>query len=154
MLNNRLNIFYLILERMNGFAEDAKFDITNGPGSQIATDYEQQRTDAWSEIENLNIAKRIISSGMFKPLRQLQCLQSKCREIGSSSASEWRGFGFGFTDKFTFPSTIPFIFVRLFQEKPTSTSKRIDRCASSIYSFRERRLSSFNEEGTASAAAS
>ena len=103
MLNNRLNIFYLILERMNGFAEDAKFDITNGPGSQIATDYEQQRTDAWSEIENLNIAKRIISSGMFKPLRQLQCLQSKCREIGSSSASEWRGFGFGFTDKFTFP---------------------------------------------------
>jgi amphiphysin len=73
MLNNRLNIFYLILERMNGFAEDAKFDITNGPGSQIASDYEQQRTDAWSEIENLNIAKRIISAGMFKPLRQLQC---------------------------------------------------------------------------------
>ncbi|KAJ6519270.1 hypothetical protein C8R45DRAFT_950800 [Mycena sanguinolenta] len=57
----QLNIFYLILEKMNGFAEEAKYDITNTSGSQIASDYEGQRTDAWSKIEDLNITKRIIS---------------------------------------------------------------------------------------------
>lgn len=46
---------------MNGFAEETKYDISNVPGSQIAEDYEQKRTDAWSTIEELNIAKRIIS---------------------------------------------------------------------------------------------
>ncbi|KAF8746263.1 hypothetical protein AX14_000061 [Amanita brunnescens Koide BX004] len=67
----QLNIFYLILERMNGFAEEHKFDITNSPGSQIASDYEQQRTDAWSQIEELNIAKRIVSVGkMVQSARQ------------------------------------------------------------------------------------
>ncbi|KAJ7139521.1 hypothetical protein C8R44DRAFT_764687 [Mycena epipterygia] len=57
----QLNIFYLILEKMNGFAEETKYDISNVPGSQIASDYEQKRTDAWSTIEDLNISKRIIS---------------------------------------------------------------------------------------------
>ena len=73
MLNDRLNIFYLILERMNGFAEEHKFDITNSPGSQIASDYEQQRTDAWSQIEELNIAKRIVSVGTCKSLCHSHC---------------------------------------------------------------------------------
>ncbi|KAJ7239026.1 BAR-domain-containing protein [Mycena haematopus] len=57
----QLNIFYLILEKMNSFAEENKYDITNTPGSQIANDYEARRTDAWSTIEELNITKRIIS---------------------------------------------------------------------------------------------
>ncbi|KAJ7922935.1 hypothetical protein B0H13DRAFT_1978588 [Mycena leptocephala] len=57
----QLNIFYLILEKMNGFAEETKYDVTNVPGSQIAQDYEGKRTDAWSNIEELNITKRIIS---------------------------------------------------------------------------------------------
>ncbi|KAJ6569581.1 hypothetical protein B0H19DRAFT_1209479 [Mycena capillaripes] len=57
----QLNIFYLILEKMNGFAEETKYDITNVPGSQIARDYEEKRSDAWSAIEDLNITKRIIS---------------------------------------------------------------------------------------------
>jgi len=67
MLNVRLNIFYLILEKMNGFAEDAKYDMTNTPGPQIASDYEEVRTDAWSQIENLNITKRIISACTCEP---------------------------------------------------------------------------------------
>jgi amphiphysin len=46
---------------MNGFAEETKYDVTNVPGSQIAQDYEGKRTDAWSNIEELNITKRIIS---------------------------------------------------------------------------------------------
>ncbi|KAJ6501474.1 hypothetical protein C8R47DRAFT_228170 [Mycena vitilis] len=57
----QLNIFYLILEKMNGFAEENKYDITNVPGSQIAADYEEKRTDAWSTIEEMSITKRIIS---------------------------------------------------------------------------------------------
>jgi amphiphysin len=62
---NRLNIFYMILEKMNSFAEEAKYDISNVPGNQIASDYEEKRTDAWSTIEGLNITKRIISTCKF-----------------------------------------------------------------------------------------
>ncbi|PFH54691.1 hypothetical protein AMATHDRAFT_72453 [Amanita thiersii Skay4041] len=57
----QLNIFYLILEKMNNFSEATKYDITNVPGSQIAADYEEKRSDAWQQIENLNIIKRLIS---------------------------------------------------------------------------------------------
>jgi hypothetical protein len=57
----RLNIYYLMLEKMNSFADEAKYDITNVPGAQIAETYEEKRTDAWNVIENLNIIKRIIS---------------------------------------------------------------------------------------------
>jgi len=58
---SRLNIYYLVLEKMNSFADEGKYDITNVPGSQISQDYEAKRTDAWSVIENLGIIKRIVS---------------------------------------------------------------------------------------------
>lgn len=58
----QLNIFYIILEKMNSFAEEAKYDISNVPGNEITSNYEEQRTDAWSQIEDLNITKRIIST--------------------------------------------------------------------------------------------
>ncbi|KAF6766426.1 hypothetical protein DFP72DRAFT_866466 [Ephemerocybe angulata] len=57
----QLNIYYLILEKMQSFADESKYDITNVPGSTIQADYEAKRTDAWEHIENLNIVKRIIS---------------------------------------------------------------------------------------------
>lgn len=57
----RLNIYYLILEKMNSFTEEAKYDVSNIPGSQIAEIYEEKRTDAWSVIESLHITKRIVS---------------------------------------------------------------------------------------------
>ncbi|KAF8167874.1 hypothetical protein B0H34DRAFT_779449 [Crassisporium funariophilum] len=57
----QLNIFYLIMEKMNSFADESKFDIANVPGGQIAQEYEEKRTDAWSVIENLGIIKRIVS---------------------------------------------------------------------------------------------
>jgi len=57
----RLNIYYLLLEKMNSFADESKFDVSNVPGAQIAQDYESKRTDAWSVIENLGIIKRIVS---------------------------------------------------------------------------------------------
>jgi hypothetical protein len=46
---------------MNSFAE-GRYDVTNAPGAQIEADYEEKRTDAWSQIEDLNITKRIIST--------------------------------------------------------------------------------------------
>ncbi|PPQ98901.1 hypothetical protein CVT24_003532 [Panaeolus cyanescens] len=57
----QLNIYYLIFEKMNSFADDAKYDIQNISAAQIAQEYEEKRTDAWQVIENLNIIKRIIS---------------------------------------------------------------------------------------------
>ena len=62
---SRLNIYYLILEKMNSFADEAKYDISNVPAAQISQDYEEKRTDAWSVIENLSIVKRIVSVCKF-----------------------------------------------------------------------------------------
>lgn len=61
MVVYRLNIYYLILEKMNSFADSTKYDIANMPGAQIQQAYEEKRTDAWHVIENLNIVKRIVS---------------------------------------------------------------------------------------------
>lgn len=56
-----MNIFYLLLEKLNGFAEDAKVDVSM-PAAQVGEEYEAKRTDAWSQIEDLNITKRLIST--------------------------------------------------------------------------------------------
>lgn len=60
----QLNVYYLFLEKMNSFAE-GRYDVTNAPGAQIQADYEEKRTDAWSQIEDLNITKRFISTSKF-----------------------------------------------------------------------------------------
>ncbi|KAF4584519.1 hypothetical protein EYR40_004513 [Pleurotus pulmonarius] len=57
----QLNIFYILLEKTNSFGEEAKMDIANRPGSQIAEEYEARRGDIVSVVENLQIIKRIIS---------------------------------------------------------------------------------------------
>ncbi|PPQ67408.1 hypothetical protein CVT25_005987 [Psilocybe cyanescens] len=57
----QLNIYYLLLEKMNSFADECKFDVSNVPGAQITQEYEDKRTDAWNVIENLGIIKRIVS---------------------------------------------------------------------------------------------
>lgn len=64
---HRLNIYYLILEKMNSFADSAKYDIASMPGSQIQQSYEEGRTDAWYVIENMNIVKRIVSVCAYTP---------------------------------------------------------------------------------------
>jgi len=57
----QLNIYYLFLEKMNSFAE-GRYNVVNVPSSQIQSDYENNRTDAWSRIEDLGITKRILST--------------------------------------------------------------------------------------------
>ena len=59
--DRRLNIYYLLLEKMTSFAEENKFDIANQTGASIAQEYEEKRTDAYATIENLGIIKRIVS---------------------------------------------------------------------------------------------
>lgn len=51
----------MVLEKMNSFADSAKYEITSMSGGQIEQSYEEKRTDAWNDIENLNIVKRIVS---------------------------------------------------------------------------------------------
>ncbi|KAF8912890.1 hypothetical protein CPB84DRAFT_1759797 [Gymnopilus junonius] len=75
----QLNIYYLLLEKMNSFADETKYDISNAPGAQIMEDYESKRTDAWSVIENLGIIKRIVSVS-----RMVQAARS---QSGPSSAA-------------------------------------------------------------------
>lgn len=58
---SRLNIYYLFLEKMNSFAE-GRYNVSNGPASQIQSDYENKRTDAWGQIEDLGILKRFVST--------------------------------------------------------------------------------------------
>ncbi|KAF9457481.1 hypothetical protein BDZ94DRAFT_1273095 [Collybia nuda] len=86
----QLNIYYLILEKMNSFADDAKYDLTNVTGAQIAQDYEERRTDAWSVIENLNIIKRIIS---VSRLVQANRSQNSIGRSGSTATGSSVGSG-------------------------------------------------------------
>ncbi|RDX51449.1 BAR-domain-containing protein [Lentinus brumalis] len=56
----QLNIFYLLLEKVNTFAE-GKYDVSV-PAAQIASDFEAKRGDALERVEALNITKRLIST--------------------------------------------------------------------------------------------
>lgn len=95
----QLNIYYIILEKMNAFAADAQYDTTNIPGSQIASIYEEQRTDAWNDIENLNITKRIISVSKMVQQNRSQSGGSMSRSTSSASVPSVRS---------TPPSSVPF----------------------------------------------
>lgn len=53
----------MLLEKLNNFA-DGKYDVSI-PSNQIAEEYEEKRTDAWSQIEEMNITKRILSTCKF-----------------------------------------------------------------------------------------
>jgi len=56
----QLNIYYIVLEKLSGFAED-KYDVSlDFPG--IASDFEAKRPDALQQIEGMAITKRIIST--------------------------------------------------------------------------------------------
>jgi len=102
----QLNIFYLILEKMNAFAEEAKYDVSNTPGSQIAEDYESKRSDAWSTIEELNITKRIISvSRMVQANRQND--GSSLSRSGTTASSVSAASGSSATSRTPPPGRVP-----------------------------------------------
>ncbi|KAH8834904.1 hypothetical protein DL96DRAFT_1572208 [Flagelloscypha sp. PMI_526] len=57
----QLQIYYLLLEKLSSFAEENQYEVANMSGPQIQGEYEEKRTDAWAQIEEMNITKRIIS---------------------------------------------------------------------------------------------
>jgi amphiphysin len=59
----RLNIFYMILEKINQFSE-GKYTV-DMPAAQIVTDYEEKRGDAAAVVEALGITQRFISTCMY-----------------------------------------------------------------------------------------
>jgi len=76
----QLNIFYLILEKISGFA-DGKYDVSV-TFAQIAEEYEDKRSDAAREVEGLEITKRLISTTKF--------VQGKRQDSGSSGGGVGR----------------------------------------------------------------
>ncbi|TFY79826.1 hypothetical protein EWM64_g4182, partial [Hericium alpestre] len=56
----QLNIYYMLLEKMNQFA-DGKYDVSITP-AQIAEDYETKRSDALEVVEALSIIQRVVST--------------------------------------------------------------------------------------------
>ncbi|KAI5120227.1 hypothetical protein M0805_000041 [Coniferiporia weirii] len=82
----QLNIFYMLMEKIHGFAE-GKYDV-QVTSSQIAEDYENKRTDAWEVIENMNITKRIVSTAkMLQSSRQNSAAPSFASGAGSIGRS-------------------------------------------------------------------
>ncbi|KAG8930715.1 hypothetical protein FRC01_002365 [Tulasnella sp. 417] len=65
----QLNIFYLMLEKLNYFCEK-KYD-TSGTTQDVANAYEERRGDAREQLEALGIAKKYISTA-----KQLQASRS------------------------------------------------------------------------------
>jgi hypothetical protein len=80
---------------MNSFAE-GRYDVTNASGAQIQADYEEKRTDAWSQIEDLNITKRIISTCTLDSHPSSSSLTIfqffTTSEIRASQSRRWRQF--------------------------------------------------------------
>ena len=56
----RLNIYYMVLEKLSSFAE-GKYDVSLS-FHDTASDFEAKRPDALQQIEDMAITKRIIST--------------------------------------------------------------------------------------------
>lgn len=63
-----------MLEKIHSFGDESKYDVASAPGGQIQADYEEKRTDAWSQIEELGVVKRIVSLGESFPCLCRPCL--------------------------------------------------------------------------------
>ena len=77
---HRLNIFYMLMEKLNSFAE-GRYD-THVSTQQIQDDYENRRTDAWERIENMSITKRIVSTA-----KMLQASRHGADSLGRSNTT-------------------------------------------------------------------
>ncbi|KZT08919.1 BAR-domain-containing protein [Laetiporus sulphureus 93-53] len=90
----QLNIYYLMLEKLSGFA-DGKYDVSVSAAS-IAEEYESKRSDAWERVEGLGLTQRIVStSKMMQEHRTSQGLNPSASlgrtGTGSSATSSLYG---------------------------------------------------------------
>lgn len=84
----QLQIYWLILEKMNGFADEGKYNMADISGTQIQSDFENKRSDALQRVESLNITRRIISvSKLVQENRSVQNKSGLGRAASSASAS-------------------------------------------------------------------
>ena len=60
VLTSRLNVYYIMLEKVQSFA-DGKYDLNR---KDIENIYLEQRGDAAEQLEEMNITKRQVSTGM------------------------------------------------------------------------------------------
>lgn len=61
LTQDRLNVYYIMMEKLQSFA-DGKYDLTR---KDIENIYLEQRGDAAERIEELQITKRIVSTGAY-----------------------------------------------------------------------------------------
>lgn len=59
----RLNIYYLMMEKIQGFVQENKFR-PGASGTEIQVDYDNDLTEARQQVEGLQITKRIVSTGI------------------------------------------------------------------------------------------
>lgn len=59
----QLNIYYLMMEKLQGFATESKYryEVT---GQQIQEEYQERRGDTWEKVDALTINKRMASTAM------------------------------------------------------------------------------------------
>ncbi|PCH33055.1 BAR-domain-containing protein [Wolfiporia cocos MD-104 SS10] len=79
----QLNIFYLMLEKLNSFAE-GKYDVSIS-GSEIAVEYESKRTDAMERVEALELTQRLISTS--KLVQQHRAASGQPSTLGRSGTT-------------------------------------------------------------------
>ncbi|EIM83418.1 BAR-domain-containing protein [Stereum hirsutum FP-91666 SS1] len=79
----QLNIYYMLLEKLSGFAE-GKYDITVS-AAQIAEEYEGKRTESWQTIEELNITQRIVSTS--KMVQQQRLTSGSSSQLGRTTST-------------------------------------------------------------------
>jgi hypothetical protein len=58
----RLNIYYLTMEKLQGFATEAKYNYAVS-GLEIQSEYQEKRGNIYEEVEGLRITKRVGSAG-------------------------------------------------------------------------------------------
>ncbi|TFL06231.1 BAR-domain-containing protein [Pterulicium gracile] len=82
----QLNVYYLMLEKIHSFGDESKYDVASAPGGQIQADYEEKRTDAWSQIEELGVVKRIVSLGRLVQAKKAEGSIGGGSTLGRSSS--------------------------------------------------------------------
>jgi len=97
----QLNIYYMLLEKLSGFAE-GNYDVSL-PGNQIATDYEEKRSDAWSQIEDMSIVKRIVSTSKMVQSRRTLNTSGTDSSLGRSPSTATSSSANSYVSRTTLP---------------------------------------------------
>jgi len=116
----QLNIFYLLLEKLSGFAE-GKYDVSI-TAAQIAAEYEEKRSEAWSLIENMNITSRLISTSKLVQAQRANTGLGVGRAPSSSSAASRSPSASSFTKKAPPPPPSSSSFIKKAPPPPPTSS--------------------------------